>query len=275
METRDQNVTDEIHCLKCKAAVSSKEQGCTACGYSLEGVSLYNPKHFLLLAFLLSGMVPVFLVASNWGRIGDTTRKRRWLFMGFAGYVALFSALILLPDFGRSGSKLLGYLINLPIGYLLREKHRPVYISAISMGAKSTSSILGSIKGFGLTLLALAIPIVGFSAYMTVEESRALALLQEGRCEEAVVTFERIVSWDDEDEYIKYNRGLCYLCLERWEDAAEDFRTYLQKHDDDPDAHAFLGYVLQVQGKQEEADRHFDTAERLDPEVLTRLFGSP
>lgn len=273
MEARSKNSADGIHCLKCRVAVSVEGHGCTACGYTLEGVRLYDPKHFVLLTFLLTAMVPIFLAASNWGRTGDGARKRRWLMIGFVCYLIFFGAVIVLPDLGTRGVRFIAYLINLPIGWLLRDIQRPVYKSALALGAKPASTFMGSIKGLGITLMAGAIPAAGFMSYLTIEESRAQAFLQEDQYEQAEAVYERLLVWNAEDENIKYNLALCHLCMERWEDAAEGFRAYLQRHDNDPVAHAFLGYALEHQGLYEEAERHYVTAEKLDPEVLTGLFG--
>ena len=119
-------------CLRCKEIVSGQEHGCSACGYSLEGTKLYNPTHFVLLALFFTGMVPIFLAASNWGRLGDLSRKRRWLWLGLAGYMIVFSAAILLPDLGRFSNKFIGYLINLPVGMALLGMQRSTYLSALT-----------------------------------------------------------------------------------------------------------------------------------------------
>ena len=261
-----------MHCIKCRAAVSNEGHFCPACGYTLEGISLYNPKHFFLLAALLSGLVPIFLAASNWNRIGDSTRGRYCLLIGFVGFMALFGLLILLPDRVNPLLNLLGYLINLYIGWMLHHTQRPVYKAALALGARSASVVIGAIKGFGLTLLALAIPIVSFTAFLTAEENRALAFYEEGQYEKAMLVYERLLLWDAEDGNVRFSIAICHIYMEQWEDAATGFRSYLKRHDGDPEAHAYLGYALQKQGQQEEAEQHFAKAERLDPEVLRRLF---
>jgi len=271
MEVQDKIGKDSMPCMKCKAAVSHADHGCPACGYTLEGVRLYNPKHFLLLALLLTAMVPIFLAASNWGRIGKTGRRNRWLLIAFVCFILFFGVLILLPDSGMS-TKYLGYLINLPIGWILREKQQPVYAVSLVLGAKPASIFFGSIKGFALALLALLISAAGFMAYMIVEENRAVALYEEGRCEEAASIFEKLLRREAEDDKARFGLALCHVCMERWEDAANGFRAYLKRNNDDPVAHAFLGYVLQEQGQQQEAEEHFNTAVSLDPKVLTELF---
>jgi predicted amidophosphoribosyltransferase len=51
-------------CLTCEQPVTPETQRCEHCGATLDGVSLYNPKHFIWLAFLLSGVVPISMAAT-------------------------------------------------------------------------------------------------------------------------------------------------------------------------------------------------------------------
>ena len=250
-------------CLRCKEVVSGQEHGCSACGYSLEGTKLYNPKHFVLLSLFFTGMVPIFLAASNWGRLGDLPRKRRWLWFGLAGYMVIFGAAMLLPDLGKLSNRFIGYLINLPVGMALLGMQRSTYLSALELGAKRASSFVGLLKGLPLVVLAFMIPLLSFTGYMMISENRALALLSEDRCAEAATEFEKLLAWDAEDEYVRFNLAICHECMGRWADAADGFRFYLQRHPDDPGAHELLGYVLMELGQDEEADRHFAAMERL------------
>ena len=134
MRPDSEGSADNISCIKCNESVPDESRFCPACGYSVEGVSLYNPKNFPILAALLSGIVPIFLAASNWKRIGDNARGRYWLLIGFAGFVVLFIAVILMSNFENPIVILLGYLINLSSGLLLRIKQYPVYKAALALG---------------------------------------------------------------------------------------------------------------------------------------------
>lgn len=86
--------TEESWCPSCNAGLADESQRCTSCGYSLAGLRVYNPKHFIWLAFLFSAMVPIYLAASNWGKIGRTRTKRLWLGLGFVGFALMFTSLL-------------------------------------------------------------------------------------------------------------------------------------------------------------------------------------
>jgi tetratricopeptide (TPR) repeat protein len=265
----------EIDCPQCGSEMDATSGRCSRCDGSFSDVSLYKPSHFVLLAFLLSAWVPIYLAALNWGRLGNPQAKRRLLLAGFLGFVALFSLLMFLPiSAGPSYSKFFGHLINPTIGWLLMSFQETAYARASKLGAKNASTTVGSIRGLGFLLLAMAIPIVGFSVGWTFMNDRATALLQEDECEEAAVVFERLLRWDETDTVIRYNLGLSYACLERWGEAVENFEEYLEENGGDSEAHAFLGWALDNQGHSEQAEAHYATAEELEPGILDRLSDS-
>lgn len=275
METSAQTSAETTHCPKCGSSLTDDFSGCPDCGYTLEGTRLYNPKYFVVQALLLSAAIPLVLAASNWGRLGNRGRKLQWLAFGFVFFTLLFSVFVLLPESTPLVARLPAYLINVPLAWYLYTSQRRDYQTALELGAEPASSLLGSLKGVGLILAALALSNGAFFAYATIEFNRAVTHLEAGRCDEAGVGLERLLRLEVVEETARFDLGRCYIVLSQWEEAAEEFRKYLQLYGDDPDAHAFLASVLEVQGLQAEADRHYSTAEELDPEVLTRLFGPP
>ena len=273
MEVESPPSSPDIKCLKCQTPLSLGSQHCDSCGYSLPGVGLYNPQHFVWLAVLFTALVPIYLAAANWGKIGNTRAQRWWLGLGFLGFTLLFSLLALQSDNGRGAGWLVGWLIHPSLALWLREKQRPLYAASLRLGAQPGSLFKGWILGMGFLLGASVLPVASSIVKYQIEFLQGAQLIAQGQYEKAAPIFERILRQDPDDADAVFNLALCHLCLEQWEPAAEGLRAYLKQYDEDPDAHAYLGYVLQEQGQEEEAERHFAVAERLDPEVLTRLFG--
>ena len=263
-----------MFCLKCGAELPLGSKQCSECGLTLDGVKLYDPKHFPFLAILFSAMVPIYLSASNWGRLGNPQRKRKLLVIGFAGLLVFSTVLMLLP-FSASSGKYIGFLINLPIGFFLREYQRSVYKTALFLGAKPASTVTGTLKGIAVTVLAVLIAILGITAYTDYETKRGIMLIREEKCEEAEVVFKRLLSLDTSDEYVKFNLAICYLCMEKWDEAVDNLNAYLQHHSDDPNAHVYLGIAFEGKGMLKEAQQHYETAQSLDPEVMDSFFGEP
>src|SRR5262245_10933182 len=146
--------TEGTTCPLCDAALPDEGDRCPRCGQTLVGTRLYNPKHFVWLAPLLSMMVPVYLAASNWGRLGKTRTKWQVLGLGFLGLISMFVGLSFLPD---SGGRAAGYLINIPVAYVLMQKQRPLYAGALRLGARPASPFGGPSLGLGSGPLPLVL----------------------------------------------------------------------------------------------------------------------
>lgn len=275
MKTPARTSAEDTHCPQCGSTLTSDLHGCPDCGYTLQGKKLYNPKYFVVQALLLSAAIPLVLAASNWGRLGDPRRKHQWLVFGFVFFTLLSSVFVLLPESTPLILRLPAYLINIPLAWYLYTSQSRDYQTALKLGAEPASSLLGSLNGVGLILAALALSNGAFFAYATIEFNRAVRHLEADRCDEAAVGIGKLLRLDAVDETVRLDLAHCYTRIERWERATGHFRAYLRLQGDDPDAHALLGLVLELQGRQDEADRHYSTAEELDPEVLTRLFGPP
>lgn len=264
----------ESRCPRCSAVLPAESQGCNSCGYTLIGVSLYNPKHFVWLAFLLSAMVPIYLAASNWGKIGMTRTKHLWLGLGFLGFVLLFTVLALLPDTGSAGGRLMGYIINLPVGYLLRDMQRPLYHSAVRLGSQPGPLFKGCVFGLGFVLCAMAVAFVGVTAKYHFEFQHGRELLAQDKYEEAATVFENILREDPNDDSAVFNLALCHVFMEQWAEAAQGFEQYLRRNDKNPAAYALLAHVRNAQGRHPEADSLAAKARALEPSIFEKLFGS-
>lgn len=263
MESEISQNNEILHCLKCNAIVQPEQKRCPNCGYTLANVRLYNPKYFIILSLLLSAIVPIYLASVNWGRMGQISTRRKWLLLGLSGFVILFLCLLLLPDSGRAGSNLIGYLINLPIGYFLSTKQRPLYKKALGLGAIPASTFIGSIKGLGITLILLLVSIVAMVITTDSLLKRGQSLYEQNRCKEAASIFEWLLELDTEDEYLNYDLAKCYICLKQWDKAVDYLKIFLKFHDDDADAHQNLAYALEQQGNIEESEEHYIIADSL------------
>jgi|GEM_PF-4651655 len=264
----------DVTCLKCGATIAPEDSECSVCGNTFESVKLYEPQHFIPLSIFLSPMVPIFMTASNWGRLGDPVRRRRWLLLGSLCFVGLLLLYGLLPDV--PGGNLLAMIPHAMIGWGLRERQRIPVAAARSLGAGHASTFSGAVRGLGVTILvsglAVGLFMAGYVGWWNWQEQRGLALMEEGRYAESVEIWERLAREPDAEGYLHFNVGLCYLHLEQWPESAGAFRYYLRGASKDSDAHALLWFVLDRQGKEEEAEEHYETALQLDPEVMGRWF---
>lgn len=261
-----------VYCPNCDKILDSFDEKCSNCEYTLSGVRLYSTKHFTLLAVLLSGLVPIFLAASNYGKLGRTDTKRRLLFLGFIGYLAVFAILILLPETDNTLSKYIGWIINVPVGYYLRLKQKPLYVAAIRLGAGRESLFKGTAKGLGLAIGALIIPIIAMIAVTEIQIDRGESLMEQEKFEEATVHFEKLYSYNSEDPEIVINLVFCYMVLEEWDKAAGCLDAYIKSNDDEAVAHAYFGYIRYIQGNELEGERHIARAESLSPGICNKLF---
>jgi tetratricopeptide (TPR) repeat protein len=233
---------------------------------------VYSPNHFIALSVLLSAMVPIYMAASNWGAIGRKRSKALCLFCGWLGFASLFSVLFFLSESTGRVAGLPVYLLNLPIGYVLRDKQRPIYDAAVRLGARPASMWKGSIIGLGLVLCALAVPVVGFTVVTEIQVRHGLVLLSEKKHEEAAAVFGSILRREPDNAGAVFNLALCDVLMERWDQAASGFEKYLEKDKTNAAAYAFLGYARSRQGRLAEARELTSKARALDPGIVERLF---
>jgi tetratricopeptide (TPR) repeat protein len=154
----------------------------------------------------------------------------------------------------RLHDKVGGYLINVPLGYVLREKQRPVYAVALRLGAQPGSLFKGSIAGLGLVVCAFVLAILGYLAQYEIELRRGSDLLAQERYREAARVYEGILRRDPDDDSSVFNLALCHFYMEQWTEAAEGFERYLRRNAEDPAVYTFLAQVRAAQGRQVEAD---------------------
>src|SRR5262245_39381373 len=171
MDTRPVAQSEAAACPRCKAALTPESHQCDGCGYTLDGVRLYNPKHFIWLALLFSALVPIYMAASNWGRLGEPKKKWQWVGFGFLGLTVLFTPATLAPRH-IPGGMLTGPLINLPVAYLLQTLQRPLFWAAGRLGARPGSVWKGTMVGLVLVAASLGLAIGGPWAAYQIEIRR-------------------------------------------------------------------------------------------------------
>jgi tetratricopeptide (TPR) repeat protein len=271
MESRhpESTVTDSP-CPQCDGTFTAELQRCSTCGFTRAGVRLYKPKHFIWWAMLFSGLTTIYMAATNMSRMGHRREKWLWLGLGFAGFVAVFAVLSFLPDVGAFGH-LIGYGLNLPIGWYLRDQQQGLFKMGLSFGAKQASSLIGVVLGLGLTLLALATPTVPLTVWYEMRFASGVTALSEDRCEDARATFLDLLAFDSEDTLATYNLGVAELCLDHLEWAAKSFRDYATREPNDPDGHAMLAYCFWLNDRDDAARSRLKKALELDPGVIERL----
>ena len=265
---------DALHtrCPRCGENLNIHIEKCDNCEFTCSGVKLYNPKYFILLAALLSGLVTIFLAASNYGRLGRDNIKRRMLFWGFIGYLVIFTVLMLMPETDETASRYIGWVINLPVGYYLWYKQKSLYETALSIGANRESLLKGGAKGLGLVVCAFLIPLVAWIVVTEFQINQGESLIEQEKYEEASIHFERLYASDSEDPDIVSNLAVCYIFLEEWDKAAHCLKTYIESNEDDASAHAMLGYVRDVQGYDFLAEQYYMRAEELSPGIMNQLL---
>ena len=131
--------------------------------------------------------------------------------------------------------------------------------------------MIGVVLGLGLTLLALAVPVVPLTVWYEMRFASGVTALSEDRCEDARATFLDLLAFDSEDTLATYNLGVAELCLDDFESAATSFRNYTTREANDPAGHAMLAYCLWLDDRDNAARRSLERALELDPDVIERL----
>lgn len=130
-------------------------------------------------------------------------------------------------------------------------------------------------------LTALAMACLAFTGCAAFAESRsAQELLREGlearwagRTAEAVALLERAAELNPEDVDIRLQLGLALSGVERFDEAAEQFRAVLARAPDYLDAQLGLGRLALWRGDMVEAEALFREALELDPSSVEALVG--
>src|SRR5262245_65381824 len=79
--------------------------------------------------------------------------------------------------------------------------------------------------------------------------------LAEGRAAQATVALEKAKRREPDKASIREALGIAYFRIQRWDEAASEFRAMLDIAPNDDYAHYALGRCLEKQGKAHEANR--------------------
>jgi Flp pilus assembly protein TadD len=91
------------------------------------------------------------------------------------------------------------------------------------------------------------------------------AHLKKGRAAQATVALEKAKRREPEKASIREALGIAYFRIQRYDEAASEFRKMLELAPVDDYAHYALGRCLEKQGRQAEANGHYKLASSLRP----------
>ncbi len=94
----------------------------------------------------------------------------------------------------------------------------------------------------------------------------------QGRLDEAIECFQRVVQVKPGDASAYYNLGVALGLLERFEEAVAAYRAAIQARPNYPTAHNNLADAFQKQENFEEAIEHYRRAIELDPQFADALY---
>ena len=90
--------------------------------------------------------------------------------------------------------------------------------------------------------------------------------LRKGMAAQATVPLEKAKRREPHKASIREALGIAYFRMQRYREAAEEFRAVLDISPVDDYAHYALGRCLEKQGKRHEANGHYKLASRMRPE---------
>jgi tetratricopeptide (TPR) repeat protein len=261
------------HCPVCEHPATPIPR-CVVCGYEPAAVRLYNPKHFPILAALFSGLIPLWMAAANWKRLGREDLRRRALGYGILGYMAVFAGLFLLAGFVTMSKTAEGLLrtgmhglVNLPVGLYLRKQQLAAYAASRSLGAPAAPAWKGILGGLGILAGVVAITLTASVSIVRQDFDRGLALLKRGDYPGAASAFERALERDPTDHDSRFNAGIAEAAAGRLERSVPYLEEYLRHRAGDAKAWAILGLVHREMGHPEAADSCRAIAAKLDPKL--------
>jgi tetratricopeptide (TPR) repeat protein len=251
---------------------------CIACGYEPGNTRLYNPKHFPILAVIFSGLVPLWMAAANWKRLGREDLRRRALGYGILGYLAVFAGVFLLFGFvtvSKTAESLIKTgmhgLVNLPVGLYLRKRQLAAYTASRSLGAPGAPAWKGILGGLVVLAGVVAIAMTASISILNRDIDRGLALLKRGDYAGAASAFERALERDPSDLNSRFNAGIAEAAAGRLERSVPYLEEYLRHRAGDAKAWAILGLVHKHLGHPEAADSCRAIAANLDPKLRLDL----
>ena len=95
----------------------------------------------------------------------------------------------------------------------------------------------------GIRILGIGILLTYGCSTISNHRDRGLQLMQEGRIEEAIEHYDRIITLSPEKPVLYYNRGLARQKIEDLEGALEDYTTAIRLNDTYVSAHFNRGLV--------------------------------
>jgi Flp pilus assembly protein TadD len=101
---------------------------------------------------------------------------------------------------------------------------------------------------------------------ITVNLNEGNKLLQQGKIEEAVVRYRRVIELNPESEDAHFNLGIALARQGKTDEAIKHYQEALRIMPDYAEAHNNLGNLLVAQGKHAEAIEHFNAALRVLPD---------
>ena len=261
-------------CPICQARLAPDCSKCSPCTTRLAGARLYNPASFVWLAWAFSGLVPIYLAASNWGKFRQTRKRFLCLGLGFLGFAAMFTLLGMLPKSAIGFARVTAFAVNLPIGFLLAKSQRPLYEAAVNLGARPASLFKGLFLGLGCVLGALA-PAIGVShAKYTLEMEQGVRLVEQADYSAAAAIFRQMLRNDPDDPVVVYWLAWCHFQMRNWDEAGRGFEQYLKADEKNAVALALLSRVRLIQGRGKEGESLAARARAQDPQIFETLFGS-
>ncbi len=269
-----------MECPRCRTHCNPGTEVCPTCNLSFSNVSLYSPRHFVWLSMLASFLVPVFLSASNYGRLGQGRKKKLLLSMGIAGFVAFLVAMVKIDEAVTAANpeseagirgihRLISWVIHMPIGAYLKSRQKPLFEMGMGLGMRKASLFVGVLKGLGLTALVTILLVVG-AVILEWEDpaDRAAELVERGQYTAAVAIFDSLCTeYPDDLEYL-YQKAMCLTFCHRYTEAERDFRAILGEERGFARVHLMLGILLLRKGLGEEAVWHLAAADSLEPGIL-------
>jgi tetratricopeptide (TPR) repeat protein len=207
-------------CPRCRSSLSEGTEICPACNLRFSEISLYDPKHFIWLSMIFTFVVPAFLAAVNFGRLGRSDLKRAWLIFAIAGLAGIVLVVRyldqhFLTELGLSGydermlSRLGGYAVNLPIGAYLSRKQRPLFRGAQELGIRKASALKGALAGIGIALAVGVVATVAWEIATPAPTQDVLALMDERRFDDAARVLDGLLSQRPDDSDLAYLRAFC------------------------------------------------------------------
>ena len=91
------------------------------------------------------------------------------------------------------------------------------------------------------------------------------AQLKQGMAAQATVSLEKAKRREPDKASIREALGIAYFRIQRYDEAADEFRAMLELSPTDDYAHYALGRCLEKQGHAAEANGHYKLASRMRP----------